>query len=913
MRENRSVSPRSPFSIFIRIAIVSCSLIASIALAVGLLVHAHSAAYADPPLIQTTVPAINSLFGADPWDVKINNGHVWVAEPQCDVNVAGGYPICSHPTNIVVGGILEYSVSGFSNGASPVNKLAMPPGYTSPFFLAFDGSGNLWFSEPVINSIGEYDTGGNWHQWTVPTAKASPLDLTFDQFGHLWFTELTANKIGEFDPASQTFNEYPTPTANSQPYGITGPDPTTHSLWFTENSGAVHRIGRIMPNPDGSINGQINEYLTNISCSSSNCITPHLITYDQNGNIWWSEGYDGAIGELVISQAQNNTSSGVTEHTVPTACPAACSSHISGIAVDGNGTVWFDDALTSRYGSFNPSTSQFTMFIVGGTVTSNAHPHDGLTVDCNNNVWFNQEFANILTEAQSGTGNNACGSPPPSPTTSPSPSPTVTPPPPPLQAGPVNKQWYFAEGRVGAGFTEYLSLDNPTGAPCAVNVTYLYTPDHGIALTKTLPVSIPASTRTEQSVDRDLGTSPNGPGITDSAIVTVDNNATPACSGIVAERPMYFNTQGNNLGANSTSDVLGVTHLGTTFYLADVATGPQNGGKYSSFITILNPPNAPTATVTAAYYSPAGASLGTDQVNVPGGTRGTISPDRHLPVLPPHASVVVTSSSPVAVERPTYFSNVSEGQAGTVSGGADVIGVQSLSNDWLFAEGYTGGQFQENFVIANLDPAHGTASVKIQLELATGPSNPITVQVPPMSQLIWNVNAVAPNQNISAEITSSGAQIVVEREMFFRYNHNNRADGRNLQAMGGTDVLGQVGPGTQTLYSFAEGYVNVGYDEWLTLQNPTQGTEVIWITLDNAMGHTYSFPVTVLKQSRYTVDIVAVVLANLYHNGDGFRGLEVSMTVQTINQGGPFVAERPMYSNVSGIQGGTDIIGYTGG
>ncbi len=39
------------------------------------------------------------------------------------------------------------------------------------------------------------------------------------------------------------------------------------------------------------------------------------------------------------------------------------------------------------------------------------------------------------------------------------------------------------------------------------------------------------------------------------------------------------------------------------------------------------------------------------------------------------------------------------------------------------------------------------------------------------------------------------------------------------------------------------------------------------------------------------------------------------MTVQTTSasSGGPFVAERPMYWNASGTQGGTDIIGYIGG
>ncbi|HVB72006.1 MAG TPA: hypothetical protein VNE38_00475, partial [Ktedonobacteraceae bacterium] len=847
-----------------RIVFVCCSLLASLAFAFVLFFNARSTAHADPPLLQTFVPALNSSYGADPWGITFDkNGHVWVAEPQCDINVLK-VPLCSNTVqNGILGGIVEYSASGFTNGAQPIRQLNVPVGYSSPFFLAFDGSGNLWFTMPITNSIGEYDASGNFHQWTVPTANASPLDLTVDQYGHVWFSEISASKVGEFLPGSQTFKEFIPPTPNSMPYGITGPDPTTHSIWFTENNSTVHRIGQITPNADGSINGQINEYLTNSSSTSG--ITPHLITYDNFGNIWWSEGYDGSIGKLVISQVSVGTSNGVTEYPVPVpACPTpsnGCGSHISGIGVDSNGVVWFDDALSSRYGSFNPSTQTFTMYIVGGSVTSNDHPHDGLAVDCNNNVWFSEEFANTLAEAQLSTNSASCnGSPSPTPTLPPSPTTTVSPtptstPPTTLQTGPVYKTWYFAEGRVGGGFNEYLSLDNPTSNACQVTITYLYTPDGHGSLTKTLSVNIGAGTRYEEGVDGDLGTSSHGSGITDSAIVTVDNTVTPACTGIVAERPMYFNA----LGTNSGSDVLGSTHLNTTFYIADVAVGAQpGGGSISSFISILNPPGGQTATVTATYYAN-GAKVGTpDTATVPAGTRGTIFPDSHSPALPAHVAVVVTSTQPVDVERPTYFSNINAGNAGIVSGGADVIGVQALASDWLFAEGFTGSQFQENLTIANLDTvANTTAAVTIKLDIQGAPSQTFHVTIPTLSQVIWNVNAFAPNLTVSAEITSTGAKVVAEREMYFHYG--------GQFATGGTDALGQPGPAAQSLYSFAEGYTAPGYNEWLTLQNPTANAEIIWTTLYNALGHSYSFPTTVPAQSRATVNVNGVVVAHLYH------------------------------------------------
>ena len=870
-------------AIVLRLFLLSCFLLVSILSAFFVVFHAHSAARADPTLIQANTPAINTSFGADPWGVAFDGGgNVWVAEPQCDVNVTA-VPVCG---STIQSGFLEYGMSGFNSGSTPT-VLPEPSGFSSPFFLKFDTSGDMWFTEPVTNAIGEYTASGQWHQWTVPTSGASPFDLTIDQFGHIWFTELSVNKIGEFFPSTSTFMEFPTPTHGSQPYGITGPDPTTHSIWFTENSSTVHQIGQLTPNADGSLANGIQEYHTN--SSSSNGVTPHLITYDNAGNIWWSEGYDGQIGKLVISQARNGTSSGVTEYTVPSpGCSGSCGSHISGIGVDSRGIVWFDDSLSSRYGSFNPNGQQFSLYVIDGSVMNNTHPHDGLAVDTGTDaIWFTEEFGNRLSEAQ--PGSITCPPTCPTPTTSPTPPPS---------SGPVSPQWYFAEGRAGKGFTEYLTIGNPGSVACQVNIEYLYTPDGGASATKTISTSISPDTRHTDNVDQDLGTSPNGIGIDVSTIVTVDTSVTPNCAGVVAERPMYF---ANAFGVYSGHDAPGATHLGSHFYFADVSTLPG----YRSFITILNPPGGSTANVQVTYYLN-GSVQGTDSLSVPAGTRGTITPHN----FGERVAAYVTSSQPVAVERPTYFYNYNGGNAGTVSGGAVVAGAPALSNDWLFAEGYTGGQFQENFVIANIDTsANATATVTITLEFPNASTKQFQVQVGTLSQYIFNVNNAAPNQDISAEITSVGAKIVVEREMFFRYNHV--ANGRVLTAMGGSDVMGQLGPATSTAFSFAEGYTNTGYDEWLTVQNPTNAAETLSVTLVNGLGKFTSFTLPVGPHSRATVDIVHTVLQSLCSAGAPSQCWEVSMSMQA--GGAVFVAERPMYFNASGVQGGTDVIGYTGG
>ncbi len=456
--------------------------------------------------------------------------------------------------------------------------------------------------------------------------------------------------------------------------------------------------------------------------------------------------------------------------------------------------------------------------------------------------------------------------------------------------GKVNSNWYFAEGRVGKGFTEWLTIGNPTQTACSVSVKYLYVPDGGSSATKTISFTVQAFQRATRSVDSDLGTSPGGSGINDSAIVT-----TSGCSGVVAERPMYFNA----LGVNSGDDTMGATHTGTTFYFADVAIGSG----YSTFISILNPSTA-SATVTANYFA-SGQSLGTQQVTVQPGTRGTMTPGTGSGTqlhLPSRVAVTLSSTQPVVIERPTYFHGINAANAGTNSGAADIMGVQSMARDWLFAEGYIGANFQENFVIANLDTT--AATVTINLEYTTGATKAITVSVGSHSQLIWNVNANAangPSTTLSAEITSSGGQIVVEREMFFNY-HN---------SIGGTDVLGQVGPAAFNSYSFAEGFTLPGaYDEWLTLQNPTGNNETITITTSNMVGTIFTTQVNVAAHSRGTVSMNQIVSQYMYHSPDGANGYAISMG---LSSNGVFVAERPMYWNASRTEGGSDALGYAGG
>jgi endoglucanase len=463
---------------------------------------------------------------------------------------------------------------------------------------------------------------------------------------------------------------------------------------------------------------------------------------------------------------------------------------------------------------------------------------------------------------------------------------------------PVSKTWYFAEGRVGQGFNEYLTLGNPDPTNnCSVQLTYVR--QGASSVTKNITVA--HASRVTESVNGDLGISSSS---SSTAYVSSIVSVTGGCNGIVAERPLYFNYKGINSG----NDIVGSTTLGNTFYFGDVPTGSG----YSSYLTILNPQSS-AANITATYYA-GGKAVGTQTLTVGANTRGTITPTAGLPT---HVAAVVKSNQNVLVERPDYYANINAGSAGTISGGNTVIGVQNLSSDWLFAEGFTGNsnqpKWQEYLVIANVDPANTTASVTVKLELTNGTTKQSTIALGAMSLYIFNVNQAAPQSSVSADVSSTGAKIVVEREQFFQYTHTvTGTGGFTVASKGGNDVMGMPGPASKTIYTFAEGYTAPNFNEWLTLQNPTGSNELIYLTLVNGLGQVYA-PAGILvgANSRSTVDITQMVLQNMY-SGTNSNGYSISLTVQTYTTGAVFVAERPEYWNHSGTQGGSDVIGFAG-
>ncbi len=477
-----------------------------------------------------------------------------------------------------------------------------------------------------------------------------------------------------------------------------------------------------------------------------------------------------------------------------------------------------------------------------------------------------------------------------------------------VRTSPASPIWYFAEGSVGNGFQEYITLQNPSVSQSAtVSVTYLF---QGNKAPIIVSHPVAASSRYTVDVNKDLGVKVTDPQQAISAIVQVAKGD----PGIVAERPMYFSFNGIKSG----TDVMGTTAPQTSYYFPSVDTS-NKGRTYYSYLTMLNPGNT-QATATITYYT---GSCGqsnspvcpTEKVVIDPSHRATASPTDAGVNLHQQTSVMITSDRAIVVERPTYFSDTIPTAGGLTTGAASEIGASAPGKDWLFAEGYTGNGFQEYLVLANFGSTATTATVT--LEYDNGHKQAVKVSVPALGHVYYDVNKVnaAPvgicdvspcqtTNTASAEVTSV-ANIVVDRLMYFHYGAG--------KLSGATEAVGEPGPASNSVYSFAEGYTKGSFQEYLTLQNPTTVDEVVAVTLFVGT-YVLQQQELVKAQSRKTINInqLVVPVAQGYTNPPaGVDPYSVSLTVQALGSGAKIVAERPMYFNYYGDQGGTNVFGYT--
>ena len=203
---------------------------------------------------------------------------------------------------------------------------------------------------------------------------------------------------------------------------------------------------------------------------------------------------------------------------------------------------------------------------------------------------------------------------------------------------------------------------------------------------------------------------------------------------------------------------------------------------------------------------------------------------------------------------------------------------------YFFAEGTTRPGFQEWISIQN--PGELGANVTITYMLGTGENKEQMLAIPAHSRVTVDVNTfVGAGQDVSARV-SSDQLIVAERPLYFDYRG----------WTGGDDAVGSMDTGR--VWYFAEGTTRAGFQEWLTLQNPSNYNTTADITYMLGDGSTKRQQVPVAARTRATVDV------------NSFVGPEQDVSMKVESRDAGIVAERPMYFDYHGYSaGGHNVVG----
>jgi streptogramin lyase len=191
------------------------------------------------------------------FDVSLGpDGNVWAIAGEEFVKVepdgtTTGYPGVPGSGTVSMAAGPDGKLWFLEQGANKVGRMTtagvidaefpIPTASSSAGTITHGPDGKLWFTETAAHKIASVTTDGQFTEY--PTSAACPPGgIAPSDDGRLWVTCAgTPTAIGVMTPAG-AFTEFPTPTANSQPTGITGgPD---GNMWFAEfGARQVAKIG----------------------------------------------------------------------------------------------------------------------------------------------------------------------------------------------------------------------------------------------------------------------------------------------------------------------------------------------------------------------------------------------------------------------------------------------------------------------------------------------------------------------------------------------------------------------------------------------------------------------------------------------------------------------------------------------
>jgi len=304
------------------------------------------------------------------------------------------------------------------------------------------------------------------------------------------------------------------------------------------------------------------------------------------------------------------------------------------------------------------------------------------------------------------------------------------------------------------------------------------------------------------------------------------------------------------------------------------APPPTPAANFDTFVLIMNP-NGATARVEVTFQGENGDNrVFTYQVGAY--SRFTV-PARET-VGRGSFSVRVRSDLPVLAERSMYFNYAGK------RGGSDSIGTPNPSNNWFFAEGYTGGTFDTWILLQN--PNESGAAVTLSFMRPDGRVVTHQVTVPARRRYTVHVDEIPglESTDVSTQVTSD-LPIVAERAMYFNFG------GRS----GGHNTIGALSPRGE--WYLAEGYTGGAFDLYVLLVNPHAQESTVSLQFMRPDGNRVERSVRLAARSRYTVHV------------DEIPGLESTDVSTQVTASLPVVAELAEYFNFAGVSDGNSSVG----
>ena len=183
-----------------------------------------------------------------------------------------------------------------------------------------------------------------------------------------------------------------------------------------------------------------------------------------------------------------------------------------------------------------------------------------------------------------------------------------------------------------------------------------------------------------------------------------------------------------------------------------------------------------------------------------------------------------------------------------------------------------------------MNPNDQATAVRVTFQGEDGSNKTFRYTVGAFSRCTIPMRDTAGRGSFAVQV-SSDLPVLAERAMYFDFNGKK----------GGSDSIGTPAP--STTWYFAEGYTGDSFDTWVVLQNPNYATTAATLSFMRQDGQVIIRQVSIGPRQRATVHV------------DEIPGLEAADVSTRVVSDLPVVAERAMYFNYDGKDGGHASIG----